>query len=162
MPYSGVPGGMLPPTGPIATPPMPQSSQNVPASPPMVMMPLGRKGKREEAKDEQGVETASYLAKLQLVASELESHGRAVAIDTTAVRLLRQRLVQWVEDLRSVGGSDALAAAVERLVQRLTTALGLAGTLAAEVSAIAQELAELARGTTPPPAPKKSRAAFWK
>ena len=128
----------------------------------MVFVPPVHKPKREQRETEEGVESASYLAKLQLVAAELETHGRAVTIDLTAVRLLRQRLVQWVEDLRSVGGNDALAAAVERLVHRLSAALGLASSLAAEVNAIARELAELARGSTPPPAPKKSRAAFWK
>jgi Ca-activated chloride channel homolog len=166
MPSGGapvMPGSGLPPSGPIATPPVPPMSHNAPAAvPPAVFVPPPRPQKREGAQTEEGVESASYLAKLQLVAAELETHGKAVTIDLVAVRLLRQRLVQWVEDLRSVGGSDALAAAVERLVHRLSAALGLAGSLAAEVSAIARELAELARGATPPPAPKKSRAAFWK
>ena len=159
----GMPGSGMPPSGPIATPPVPPMSHGAPVgAPPMVSVPPVHKQKREEAQTEEGVESASYLTKLHLVAAELETHGRAVTIDLVAVRLLRQRLVQWVEDLRSVGGSDALAAAVERLVHRLSAALGLASSLAAEVNAIARELAELARGSTPPPAPKKSRAAFWK
>jgi hypothetical protein len=72
--------------------------------------------------------------------------------------MVRQRLTEWVEDLRSVGTHGDLANAVEQLVARLTAALG--GTdLASEAAGIAQELAQLAGGAPPP---KKSRGAFWK
>ena len=71
-------------------------------------------------------------------------------------------LTQWVEDVRSVGGLDDLASAVEALVERLSTALGTPANLATEAAAVAKELAALAAGAPPPPAKKKSRAAFWK
>ena len=86
-----------------------------------------------------------------------------------AIRLVRQRLTQWVEDVRSVGGSRDLADAVEALVKRLSAALAAPANLVAEAMAIAAELATLAAGAPPPPAPpenpkekKKSRLAFWK
>ena len=67
-----------------------------------------------------------------------------------------------VEDLRSIGGHEDLASAVETLVERLAAAQASSTTLVAEVTAVAAELAALAAGTPPPPAKKKSRAAFWK
>jgi Ca-activated chloride channel family protein len=108
--------------------------------------------KREEAPS-----TSAYLTQLGQLARELEAH--ATGPNAPAIRLLRQRLTEWVEDLRSVGSNDALAKAVEQLVGRLTAALG--GTdLATEAAEIAKELTALAGGATPPP--KKSRLAFWK
>jgi hypothetical protein len=123
---------------------------------------------KEEAKKDAGAPLARrqavggspYLVKLAMFAHELEQQARG-ACDATALRLLRQRLVEWCEDLRSVGSNDALADAVDRLVLRLTAALAAAA-LAAELLAIAGELSALAAGAPPPPAPKKSRAAFWK
>ena len=102
--------------------------------------------------------SAPYLTQLQTLARELDTRGRGRA-DAAAVRLLRQRIVEWIEDLRSVGGQDDLAAAVEQLVQRLSASLAGATNLASEAIAIAAELAKLASGARPP---RKSRLAFWK
>ena len=101
-----------------------------------------------------------YLTQLAVLANELaaQAHGRA---DATVIRLLRQRVTEWVEDLRSVGGHDALADAVEHLVQRLSAALTLATDLVSEAIAVAAELAKLASGVSPPPR-KSGRLAFWK
>src|SRR5205085_1346097 len=84
-----------------------------PASPPRY-----EKGKLEITGDgierERGIAPArsAYHGKLETLAREL-----ARATDTNAIRAIRQRLVEWIEDVRSVGGHDDLAAAVEKLVQ---------------------------------------------
>lgn len=131
----GMPAGG-PPPAPGAMAPMPQ-------------MPVQR---REEPTD-----ASAYLAKLAELARDLETQARANHVG--ALRLLRQRLAEWVEDLRSVGGHDALADAVQRQAERLTAALasGDAGRGALEV---ATELARLASSGTPPRG--KGRVDFWR
>ena len=79
-----------------------------------------------------------------------------------AIRVLRQRLAQWIEDLSSAGGTPALIAAVQQLVERLTAALAASAALHAELIAITEALIQLATGAAPPPGAKKSRLAFWK
>ncbi|MEO8698730.1 MAG: VIT domain-containing protein [Kofleriaceae bacterium] len=117
-------------------------------------------GRGEKQKDAAAAPMGSpYLVKLAALARELEAQGRGRA-DGAAIRLLRQRLTEWVEDLRSVGGQQELAAAVEQLVQRLSAALALATDLATEAVAVAAELARLAAGQSPPRS--KGRVAFWK
>jgi Ca-activated chloride channel homolog len=101
---------------------------------------------------------SAYLVALGALARELDAQGRGRA-DATAIRLIRQRLTEWIEDVRSVGGHDALAAAIEQLVQRLSGALAAGQDLAGETIAVAAELARLAAGGAPPPPPKR---AFWK
>ena len=123
------------------------SSMQAPPSPPMGVQLS--KAKRE---DDARVEPAAYLAKLAELARELEAK-----IGTPAIRLVRQRLVEWIEDVRSVGTDDTLATAVEQLVTRLSAAL--ATSRDTEIREIAAELARLATGATPP-AP--GRVAFWK
>jgi hypothetical protein len=99
---------------------------------------------------------------------QLAGLSRALLAEATgaagsgAIRLLRQRLVQWIEDLRSVSGHEDLASAVETLVERLAAALASPATRVNDATAIAAELAALAAGAPPPPANKKSRPAFWK
>ena len=106
------------------------------------------------------VSTGVYAETLATLAKELEAQARG-RVDVQAIRVLRQRLTEWVEDVRSVGSDAKLADAVEALVRRLSAALAGA-TLAAEALAIATELATLATGA-PPSAPKPtSRLAFWK
>lgn len=104
---------------------------------------------------------ASYLVQLAELARALLAEAKG-AVAGPAIRLLRQRLVQWIEDVRSVGGNDDLASAVEVQVERLGTALAAPETLVIEVTAISAELSALAAGAPPPPAKKKSRLAFWK
>ena len=102
--------------------------------------------------------TGAHLAKLGELARELQAQASGRA-DAAMLRLLRQRLTEWVEDVRSVGAGGVLADAVEQLVQRLSAALALATDLATEALAVAGELAKLAAGTPPP---SKGRVAFWK
>jgi hypothetical protein len=101
-----------------------------------------------------------YLVHLTQLAVELERCATTGA-DAGAIRLLRQRLTQWIEDLRSIGGFDELARTVEGLTMRLSAALAAPATLPAEAAAIADELAALATGARTPPN-KRGRLAFWK
>lgn len=103
---------------------------------------------------------AVYLQQLAAIAVELggQAAGRC---NPAALRLLRQRLTQWVEDLRSVAGNRDLASAVEELVKRLSDALAAPASLPAQAAAISEELAKLASGAPPAPA-KKGRSDFWK
>jgi hypothetical protein len=156
--------------GPMEPPPPPSMAQ-VPAmprqAPPLlaatvqrsaVAKPKAEAGRAAEAARSSG--GSAYLASLDTLARELDAQGRGRA-DAAAIRLIRQRLTEWTEDVRSVGGHDALAAAVEQLVQRLSAALASGGDVASEAVAIAAELARYAAGQAPPPAPKQGRA-FWK
>jgi Ca-activated chloride channel family protein len=118
---------------------------------------LSEREKGEASKDAREERSASsssaYLITLGTLARELEGHARANAVPR--IRLVRQRLAQWVEDVRSVGGLDTLASKVEELAKRLATAS------MDQAIAIAGELAALAAGTahaTKPP----GRGAFWK
>jgi len=78
------------------------------------------------------------------------------------LRLLRERLREWIEDLRSIGGFDALADAVTQQLDKLNAAIARPDNLASDVSAIATELARLAADGAPPPPAKGGRVAFWK
>ena len=138
--------------------PAPSLSRNAPAKRKLESEPVD---KDEFAKVPAGKVPAAnaYLVQLAILARELEQ--QAGLANPGAIRLLRQRLTEWVEDLRSVGTDAALADAVERLVERLTEALR--GTdVATEATSIAHELAKLAGGAPPPAPAKKSRLAFWK
>jgi Ca-activated chloride channel family protein len=106
------------------------------------------------------IASTAYLVQLATLARELEARATGRG-DPAAIRLLRERLTEWVEDVRSVGGNHELAGAVEALVKRLSAALAAPASLLAEATAIAGELAVLAAGA-PPPAKKQSRLAFWK
>ena len=115
----------------------------------------------------------AYLVQLGSLARELANCG-ARHEDRGAIRLLRQRFIQWIEDVRSVGGLEPLAIAVERLMRRLSEALAASSGLTAAVTAIAQELQALMTEPSPPegeatrpdgePPPRRSRSrwAFWK
>jgi Ca-activated chloride channel family protein len=102
-----------------------------------------------------------YLTRLAALAVELAAEARG-RCEPSAIRLVRQRLVQWVEDLRSVGGHGEVASAVEAHVLRLSAAVAVPASLAVEATAVADELARLAAGEPPPVAPPVSRPAFWK
>jgi Ca-activated chloride channel homolog len=146
-----------------AAPPPPMASQPMsPAAPHgAAWNPFTRDASASSASSASPAVTTAYRVLLGKLAHELvaEARGRC---DAAAIRLLRQRLTQWVEDVRSVGDHGDLASAVEALVLRLTAALAAPATLAAEVVAITDELAALAAGAPPPPAKKPSRLAFWK
>ena len=66
--------------------------------------------------------SAAHTRRLTALANEL---GVLVAgsYDLAVLRQLRQRLTQWIEDVRSVGGERRLTDAVEALMQRLSAAL---------------------------------------
>jgi len=131
-----------------------------PAPPMQPMQPAREEAKKREA-ESAGASPSAYLAKLATLARDLEAQARG-ALERGALRLLRQRLKEWAEDLRSVGGNDALADAVGDQAERLGTALSASGVdLTVELQAIANVLASLASGGPLPPR-KSGRVAFWK
>jgi Ca-activated chloride channel family protein len=142
----------LPPSNSATTPP----AMRPPPAPaaPMYMPPnLGARQEREAKKDEAAPDSAAaYLASLDRLAIALD------AANDTTLRVVRQRLAEWVEDVRSVGGHDDLATAVDHLVKRLSAALAAGSNVEAEARAIAAELRKLAAGTPPP----RGGRAFWK
>jgi Ca-activated chloride channel family protein len=139
------------PTRPVAAP-RPAPSSRPPAQPaPAPASPMYRDAKMKKAEESVSIDVGAYLTALAELARAL------AAAPSTALRLIRQRLAQWVEDVRSVGGHDHLATAVEHLVTRLTVAIASASV--DEPRAIATELEKLATGATPP---ASSRPAFWK
>ena len=156
------------PSGPFAgNPPVPRPA---PAAPPLavpLMRPLHSPqplalGGRAQVADASAAVIAGYVLRLAALAVELEAQI-AGGCDGAAIRLVRQRLTQWIEDLHSVGGSRELADAVEALVRRLSDALAAPMNLAAELQAIADELAKLATGARAPDAgAKPGRPPFWK
>ena len=168
--FSGGPASVRPPR-PTESAPMPSMPGAPPpppshAPPPSKSMaaPPSRPTKREEdrsrAKDASPVSAHAYLAALAALAKELDAQARRGA--AAPLRLLKQRLVEWIEDVRSVGTHDALASAVEEIAQRLAAALAAGTSLPTTVAAIAGELAALAAGAPPPPPKPGSRLAFWK
>src|SRR5262249_26129870 len=129
-------GGASRSAKPMAAPP-----PAMPMAPPYVP--------RASSVKEAAPDASAYLAKLAMLAGDLDRQAKA-AVELGALRLLRQRLTEWVEDLRSVGGHEALADAVEREVKRLTAALAGGTDLATAALAVASELARLAGGGAPP------------
>jgi len=153
---------MPPPAASASPTPPANASHSVPRPPAARPAPQATKsGAAPEGGEAPAIATSAYLVQLATLARELEAQATGRA-DPAAIRLLRQRLTEWVEDVRSVGGNQELAGAVEELVKRLSAALAAPATLVAEVTAIAGELAALASGGPLPPAKKKSRLAFWK
>lgn len=127
---------------------------------PAPMMPQREEAAKNEVSNS-GASPSAYLAKLATLARDLETQARG-GLERGALRLLRQRLKEWAEDLRSVGGNDALADAVTDQAERLGTALSATGIdLGVELQAIANVLASLASGGPLPPR-KAGRVAFWK
>ena len=116
--------------------------------------------------------SAAHTRRLTALANEL---GVLVAgsYDLAVLRQLRQRLTQWIEDVRSVGGERRLTDAVEALMQRLSAALAGPTNRTTKIQAIATELMHLVTGATSasPPStdeapsnetPKPARPSFWK
>jgi len=155
--------GRIPPSAVIASARPPVSgAHTISRPPPARSAPQAtQSGAAPEGGEAPAIATSAYLVQLATLARELEAQATGRG-DAAAIRLLRQRLTEWVEDVRSVGGNNELADAVEALVKRLSAALAAPATLVAEATAIAEELAALAAGGSPPPAKKKSRLAFWK
>lgn len=126
--------------------------------PPVAPLPPAAGRSYEQARRESGPSSAAYLQSLGQLARALTEEAQR-GLDLTAARRLRERLRQWVEDVRSVGLED-LALAVADQVQRLGAALS-GPDAANEVAAIAGVLAAIAAGGPLPPK-KSGRAAFWK
>jgi Ca-activated chloride channel family protein len=153
----GAPGAPPPSNRPVAMPPAPPRPAPLKQRAEHVL-----ERERGIAMPADPVVTTAYLAKLGELARELEEQARRGA--DAAIRLVRQRLTEWIEDVRSVGGNDELALAVEHQLARLSAAITLGTALAAEAIAVAAELARLAAGAPAnPTGPSgKGRAAFWK
>jgi hypothetical protein len=111
------------------------ASKKLPVSPP-------RGGKVQVTRQEAPVDPSAYYVALAELAKEL-----LATTDVTQLRLIRQRLVEWVEDLKSVGGHDELARAVETLARQLPANPGV-------VAAALEQLAKNGRAG--------GRVAFWK
>jgi Ca-activated chloride channel family protein len=156
MPLGRASASAMPPSA-QAMPAAPMSpARSAPARPAAAKMAAPAPTFRRESKETASPADASvYLAKLAQLAKDIEADAGNVG----RLRLLRQRLREWVEDLRSVGGFDALAGQVEQLASRLAAALAVAD-VAPQARAIATELAAVASGATP--SPKSTGRAFWK
>ena len=109
----------------------------------------------ESATGSAPVTSAAYRTSLAQLADELAKVSGAVAL-----KMIRQRLTEWVEDVRSIG-FDALAREVDALVARLAGApdAAVVGEVAAELAKIAQR-DDGGSGATRPKG--LSRLAFWK
>jgi len=129
-------------------------SMAAPPSPPMMMpapAPAAPKLKSEQAESRAAtIPIEPYVEALGKLAREL-----ATATGTTALRVARQRLTEWLEDARAMGLAE-LVAAVEAIALRLKTTLD-----EATARAVAAELEAFVQGGGGQP-PKKSRLAFWK
>jgi Ca-activated chloride channel homolog len=166
--YGGPPASLhaVPPAMPRPAPAAQGPSQPVQMMPPLHSPPPVPQAEAAEGAGASAAVNAAHVRRLAALAVELEAQV-AGGCDGAAIRLVRQRLTEWIEDLRSVGGSRALTDAVEALVRRLSDALAAPWNLAAELQAIADELARLATGTLPPESggaggAKPSRRPFWK
>ncbi len=158
--FSAMPSGipMPAPASPMGGPPITLHSPRAPsvtrsstyASPPSVSAARAP-GPRLPVTPVVGTDASVYLASLAELVRELSAlssaEPRAAAMP---LKLLRQRVHQWLEDLESVGGHEALVAAVAHQLHLLTM------DTRAEVAA---ELAKLATGAVPPKPPAR---AFWK
>ncbi|HEY1547389.1 MAG TPA: VIT domain-containing protein [Kofleriaceae bacterium] len=153
----GVPMSMapmaMPASAPMGSPMAPQAKKSAPS---MVARAVSRVASAFGKRDDDDRDTlaaepmpvAPYLSKLGEIATAL-----AAAASERELRELRQRLADWVEDVRSVG-LDQLATDVEALVTRLRAKLD-----ADTAKAIARELeAIVTRGD----ANTAGRRAFWK
>lgn len=121
----------------------------------------GTAGESPRAADTAMFMTVRYLPQLATLAAELEAEAKG-RCDAGAIRLLRQRLTQWLEDVRAMGGGDDLVSTVDDLIQQLSAALAAPRKLADKAAEVAASLAALAAGAPPPPERKRSRLAFWK
>jgi Ca-activated chloride channel family protein len=182
--FAAAPPRQAPPPPPAPpAPPAPRAqapSSNVgygaPSSSPRFEASSLRMEEPPEEAEPEPIATTAHREQLAQLARELEAlamqplDGRGLSptvstpkwecgsIDGNAVRRLRERLREWLEDVRSIGG-DKLADAVVPIIARLSAALAAHGDLGAIARTVASELAAVARGEQPSPKP---RAAFWK
>ena len=168
LPYGGPPGmprgvSMPAPARPLGAPP--QINAASPASPARMasvarasapLAPMAESSRSapprspsSAASEPRLIDVRVYLASLADFARELSALSTAQP-STMALKLLRQRVQQWIEDLLSVGGHDALATAVAAHLQCLTFDT---------TAELAVELAKLVTGAVPT---EPARRAFWK
>jgi hypothetical protein len=133
-------------------------SASPPSYPAPRRMPLGKAKRESEREETSGVaDPSAYLAKLATLARELAAEGQGAA-NLGKLRMLRQRLREWVEDVRSVGGFDSLADAVNRLALKLDDAIAAAD-VSTQVAAVATQLANIASNSG---VHSSGRREFWK
>ena len=146
---------------PTSSPPQPARATKMmafaprsPAPPPAPSMPPFALAKDSSAATvDPTVDAGPYLTQLSELARAL-----GAASDLQQRHRLRQRLLEWLEDVRSVG-LTALAASVAPVGDRLASAL--ATNDVAALATIAAELAAIA-GAVPPSPTRPNRLAFWK
>jgi Ca-activated chloride channel family protein len=143
---------------PPAAPQAPAASQ-APAGAPRSRTTSGLLGKamslfqRAGSEGEGGLPAAVDDAPYRQRAGEIaDAIDRALAVGG-GLGLVRERLRELIEDVRSVGGLDPLAAALAALLARLEAA----GDAAAAASPVVSELRTLAQGAAMP-----GRGSFWK
>ena len=105
--------------------------------------------------------STSPLDELDEITRELTA-ARGHGPDVAYLRVVRQRITHWLEALRTLGGHDALIAAVETAVQPLYAALATGTNLDAVLTTLVVELARIVKGGPPAPPRPPSRGAFWK
>ena len=94
---------------------------------------------------------APYRKRAKDLADAIERAGERG--DRSGLDLALARIDELVEDLKSVGGADDLAAAIDRCAATLR---------GGDWRAAAEELRRIGEGATVPPAPRPGGRAFWK
>jgi hypothetical protein len=160
----GAPGAF---GGPPAMPPAPMA-QRKSSSPMKTMMGgLGGMFRNRSASDEmQGlgeeaapiVDDAPYRARAHAIADALDAAH--AASDGRALELAVARLAELIEDVRSIGGLDALAAALGKVLDALRDA-SAKGQLAAHAASAAADLRAVAGAPSDPGTSGRDRP-FWK
>ncbi len=144
----------------VGAPPPPPAAAARPA--PQVAPRRKRKDRPEEA-DDAGVvvaiDGAPYVARLLQLAEDLTRAATAV-VPSAAAQLPVARLVELLEDLRTVGLDD-LARQLAPIVDRLRGAL-VASELVATLAEAATALRALATDGGSPTAPRRRGWAFWR
>jgi Ca-activated chloride channel family protein len=160
-----------------APPAPPAPAQQAPASPKGGGMFRSRKKAESsrdmddafaEAKEDSGLDTAPYQARLASLAEDLARAATAV-VPGTAAQLPVARLAELLEDLKTVG-LDELATKLAPIVDRLRGAL-VRGDLVATLNEASTALRTLASGgggggggggSTSPGQPRRKGWAFWR
>jgi Ca-activated chloride channel homolog len=97
------------------------------------------------------VDLAPYRKRAKDLADAVERAGERG--DRSGLDLALARIDELVEDLKSVGGADDLAAAIDRCAATLR---------GGDWRAAAEELRRIGEGASVPPAPRPGGRAFWK
>ncbi|MCY0994472.1 VIT domain-containing protein [Nannocystis sp. ILAH1] len=148
--------GSAPP--PPQPPGMPARAPSAPAPAPLpASARLRAPAAKQESSDGASVDAGPYLARLLDVADDLL---RAAGGSTPAKQLAVSRLLELLEDLRTVG-LHALASRLAPIAERLRAALTATDLLQILHDAVAA-LRDLARDKGSPPPPPAKRKGFWR